>query len=232
MDEDVEVLKQQEEENRKREKEREKMIATETAEEREERLVREEREKRMQDIRAQHKGEVRVESRPRITEADKMNDIKSLYRKLDSKLFLIVKKKNENFWQFPEEDLLDKETLRQGAERALKENCNTETTLETYFVGNGPVTFHSFPFSKNLQTKLNTYGAKTFFLYGYFLNGKVSLSPKVVDFAWVTRNDLKQYLEPAYFEEVIKIVPRDGKHELLSKHMPNYAERKKERTKE
>ena len=49
----------------------------------------------------------------RITEADTNNDRKSLDRRLQDSLFLIVKRnRNDNSWQFPQGKLLAEETMR------------------------------------------------------------------------------------------------------------------------
>jgi large subunit ribosomal protein L46 len=50
----------------------------------------------------------------RITEADKTNDRKSPDRRLQDSLYLIVKRKRNNFqWQFPQGKWLEGETIRQ-----------------------------------------------------------------------------------------------------------------------
>lgn len=38
---------------------------------------------------------------PRVTEADKTGDVKSLRRRLDQRLFMLVKKKGGNGWMLP-----------------------------------------------------------------------------------------------------------------------------------
>lgn len=49
----------------------------------------------------------------RTTEADLNNDRKSLDRRLQDSLFLIVKRsRNENQWQFPQGKLADGENMR------------------------------------------------------------------------------------------------------------------------
>jgi len=92
LDEDIDTLKQREADEERREKERAKTIATESAEEKVERLDREAREARLKAIR-EKRQEIVIQKVPsRITEADKQNDTRSVYRKLDCKLFLLVKK--------------------------------------------------------------------------------------------------------------------------------------------
>jgi len=58
-----------------------------------------------------HKVEVE-KPMPRITEADEQNDLRSLSRKLDRTLFLLVKT-NRGFWRFPEDRVCGRENLNQ-----------------------------------------------------------------------------------------------------------------------
>ena len=56
----------------------------------------------------------------RITEADEKDDRRSLERKLQDSLFLVVKRnRKENAWQFPQGKLRENETLRSAAERII-----------------------------------------------------------------------------------------------------------------
>lgn len=56
----------------------------------------------------------------RVTEADEKDDRRSLERKLQDSLFLLVKRnRKENAWQFPQGKLKEDETLRSAAERVI-----------------------------------------------------------------------------------------------------------------
>jgi large subunit ribosomal protein L46 len=57
---------------------------------------------------------------PRTTEADEKNDVKSLSRKLDTSLYLLLKNK-EGRWRFPEGRLYSSETLNMV--RSLQDEC-------------------------------------------------------------------------------------------------------------
>lgn len=95
----------------------------------EEKREKEEKEARMKAIREQLQEETTEKKlydhslylinylplvvRSRFTEADLKNDIKSVYRCLDKKLFLIVKKnRTDNSWQLPQGPLLPDEILK------------------------------------------------------------------------------------------------------------------------
>lgn len=55
---------------------------------------------------------------PRLTEADKTNDVRRLDRALDQTLYLIVQKENDT-WQFPSGDIRTEENLHEVSGQAL-----------------------------------------------------------------------------------------------------------------
>jgi len=71
---------------------------------------------------------------PRITEADTANDRKSLYRKLDKKLFLIVKRqRDQHAWQFPQGDWVQGEMIREVCNLVV-EKVHEPTPLPFFFL--------------------------------------------------------------------------------------------------
>ncbi len=97
-------------------KKKEKKGATETEDE--EAKAKRERESRAEELRKANETQSAELFGPRITEADKANDRKSLYRKLDKKLFLIVKRKrDQHTWQFPQGDWVKGEMIREVCTR-------------------------------------------------------------------------------------------------------------------
>eukprot|EP01126_Amoeba_proteus_P033582 TRINITY_DN3301_c0_g1_i14.p1 TRINITY_DN3301_c0_g1~~TRINITY_DN3301_c0_g1_i14.p1 ORF type:complete len:354 (+),score=66.99 TRINITY_DN3301_c0_g1_i14:110-1171(+) len=217
LDEDIEENKKKQEQEKKAAKDRERILATETEEEKKERLVKESREERLKAIRAGHKREVIKKKRSRFTEADRQGDTRSVYRALDRKLFLIVKKsRNEHSWQFPQGTIKDGETLRSAAEREFREECNVGGELECYFSGNGPLGYLNYAFEPQLQKKSKTYGAKVFFMYAYYIQGQVGLNTsELADYKWVTREELAHYLHPSLYTCVDEFLPSDGLREQI-----------------
>ena len=63
-------------------------------------------------------------------------------RHLHEKLFLVVQRKGESGWYFPNEALQGEEDLRATAERALAQAVDTAAT-KTYFIGNAPSAVHT-----------------------------------------------------------------------------------------
>ncbi|OMO94501.1 Ribosomal protein L46 [Corchorus capsularis] len=83
---------------------------------------------------------------PRISEADKTNDRKSLQRALDRRLYLLIygnsygAPSGKPVWHFPEKVYDSEETLRKCAESALTYVLGDLS--HTYFVGNAPMGQH------------------------------------------------------------------------------------------
>lgn len=169
---------------------------------------------------------------PRVTEADKKDDRKSLARKLSERLYLIVKFGKSNSWGFlydirnqdkPEELKLKKfvpsekdpsirnkiiiqESMADAAHRRVRELFDIET-LDATFFGKMPAGYHVV-MKEDLTKKIlpkaptanNLLGTKVFFYRAQIKTGKViDLGSKkakdldVVDYAWVTRDELKEY---------------------------------------
>lgn len=218
LDEELDEKKQRLEDLAAKTKAKEKALKEETEEEKKERLAAEAREARLQEIRDAHvKVEVK-KVRSRETDADKNDDKKSVYRCLDKKLFLIVKKnRDQHAWQFPQGVREKGETMRQTAEREFKEECNVKNTLDLHFAGNSPLAHFAYPFEANVQKKLQTYGAKVFYYYSFYLDGEVSIDQKeIVDYLWVTKDEMKNYLDPALYKLACNMLPADGFHEKLA----------------
>ncbi|XP_020584302.1 39S ribosomal protein L46, mitochondrial isoform X2 [Phalaenopsis equestris] len=93
---------------------------------------------------ARGKGDYHIDyvPAPRITEADKINDQKSLKRALDRRLYLLLygstfgAPSKKPVWHFPEKVYENEDTMRLCAESALKSILGGLD--HTYFVGNAP----------------------------------------------------------------------------------------------
>ncbi|XP_068954652.1 large ribosomal subunit protein mL46 [Petaurus breviceps papuanus] len=138
---------------------------------------------------------------PRVTEADQKNDRTSLHRKLDQNLVLLVKEKlgDQETWILPHAEWQSGETLRDTAERALA--TLSKNSVEAKFLGNAPCGYYKFKFPQAFRTE-NNIGAKVFFFKAFLQSGNLSQARKKDDHAWVSREELGDYLKPKYLAQV------------------------------
>ncbi|KAI8070768.1 39S mitochondrial ribosomal protein L46-domain-containing protein [Gongronella butleri] len=132
----------------------------------------------------------------RITPADKSeNDTKTLDRALQRNLYLIVKQQGK--WQFPQTDLQPNEYLHEAAERHLHEACGND--MDVWFVGRQPVSHYKQAPSRKDATD----GTKIFFIKARVYAGQVKPNNNdVKDFAWLTKDELPNYLDNDYYKAV------------------------------
>ena len=148
---------------------------------------------------------------PRVTEADKTNNTKSLDRCLSHRLYLIVQVKNEltnnmPAWRFPEETLDDiKERLtaaevpvpsklRDAAQSTVLSLCDD---MEVYYVGNAPAGFNKFEYAPDVQKGRNKFGAQTYFYRAQSIEGNAQAlekNPDILDYAWITAEELQKFV--------------------------------------
>ncbi|XP_072473930.1 large ribosomal subunit protein mL46 [Notamacropus eugenii] len=138
---------------------------------------------------------------PRVTEADQKNDRTSLHRKLDQNLVLLVKEKmgDQETWMLPHAEWQDGETLRGTAERALA--TVSQNSVEAKFLGNAPCGYYKFKYPQAFRTE-NNIGAKVFFFKALLRSGDLSQARKKDDHAWVSKEELGDYLKPKYLAQV------------------------------
>lgn len=94
---------------------------------------------------------------PRETEADRKKDLRSLERKLDKTLYLLVKKPREDHcWQFPQGVVKDDDVLHTTAERSLREMCGNNMNI--WYVGQVPIGNGRYKYPKDYSNEF--YGVK------------------------------------------------------------------------
>ncbi|XP_033744841.1 39S ribosomal protein L46, mitochondrial-like [Pecten maximus] len=136
----------------------------------------------------------------RKTDADKENDLQSLNRKLDKKLFLVVKQRLGEFeqWILPQGDHLMEESMRETAERTLGQISGVN--IQSMFLGNAPCGFYRHRFSKTFREKLSADGQKIFFFRAEHSHGDVAVSDHISDYKWLTVEEMADYLKPDYYK--------------------------------
>lgn len=140
---------------------------------------------------------------PRRSKADETNDMKALDRAMQRTLYLIVKKPREQHaWQFPQGGLEKDEHLHQAAFRELTEECGED--IDVWLVGRAPIGHYVYAYPPEHTKKHPQYkGSRVYFMKGHIFAGQVKPDQKeIVDFAWVTKEEMKEYVSKDYYEAV------------------------------
>lgn len=143
---------------------------------------------------------------PRVTEADKTNDKKSLQRALDRRLYLLIyghtygAAGEEPVWHFPEKVYESEGTLRKCAESAL--NSVIGDLSNTYFVGNAPMGHMIMPPKENDKERSTL---KRFIFKSQVIATNKFDIKKGKDFVWVTKGELLEYFpeQAEYLDKMI-----------------------------
>ncbi|OLL24216.1 54S ribosomal protein L17, mitochondrial [Neolecta irregularis DAH-3] len=135
----------------------------------------------------------------RITEADRTNDTRSLDRKLDRRLYLLIQKnREENAWRFPQISVANGGVLHTSAEIAL--HTAVGKNMNTWFVGETPVCHYRYSYPEAKQNRTLLRGARIFFLRAHIFAGQaVPNGSDVKDFMWLTKEEIKEYVAPDYW---------------------------------
>jgi len=101
--------------------------------------------------------------------------------------------------------------MRDTAGLYLKKQCGN--TLQYHILGNHPFGYlkYNYPEEFDPKTTYNNfyYGAKLFLFEGIYLGGPVTISNgKIIDIAWVTKDELEDYLHPSLASLCQKILVR------------------------
>lgn len=138
----------------------------------------------------------------RVTDADIEQNNKKLNRKLEENLVLVTKQKlgNNDVWIFPQGLWTNGETLRQTAERILRESFNNK--LNVRFYGNAPCGFYKYKYPKEKREKSAVEGAKIFFFKATLLDGSIETNNSWADYEWATVQELNDRLIQPYMKNV------------------------------
>ncbi|XP_017784682.1 PREDICTED: 39S ribosomal protein L46, mitochondrial [Nicrophorus vespilloides] len=150
---------------------------------------------------AQDFADTSLEELNKFKFASKQSDdtnVKSLNRKLDRHLVLLTQQKvgNDTFFLPPQGFRQDGETLRQTAERVLKESVGKDVQAQIY--GNAPTGFYKYKYPKSVrEVDGNSVGAKVFIYFARYANGSPSVSHK-----WLDREELRKELPEKYSQSL------------------------------
>jgi len=155
----------------------------------------------------------------RITEADINNDLRSLDRKLDKTLRLVLQVKlgNDIFWELPSAKRADGESMRETAERAVSEVCGEGAKVQV--VGNAPWGFYKYKYPRKHRGE--TVGAKVFVFKGHLSPGAQieagEEEEEVVDFLWATLEEMGAWLRKDVLKSVTNIIPDEDWEERVKR---------------
>ncbi|OQR80285.1 39S ribosomal protein L46 [Tropilaelaps mercedesae] len=131
-----------------------------------------------------------------------LNDVN---RHIDQALTLLVKQKlgPQEHWLFPQTNHVEGETLRQTAERAVKECFGG--SVSTRSIGNAPIALHKYKYPKALQQQSGKEGVKVFFMKMLYNSGKPVLNEAFgSDMIWATHHEMLEHLPSALKKSVRK----------------------------
>ncbi|AET37361.1 mitochondrial 54S ribosomal protein mL46 Ecym_1106 [Eremothecium cymbalariae DBVPG len=130
----------------------------------------------------------------RTTNADEANDIKSLERKLDRTLYLLLKDQQDR-WRFPSFSVSAAaesgvRSLHVAAENGLK--ASSDSKINTWTVSTTPA------------AALRDGEVTEFLIKSHILAGEFKLPEKkpYKEFAWLTKEEIEAHTDPEYFAKI------------------------------
>ncbi|EGN96155.1 hypothetical protein SERLA73DRAFT_124994 [Serpula lacrymans var. lacrymans S7.3] len=123
------------------------------------------------------------ETMPRVHEADTKQDLKSLDRRGQRNLYLMLLKNEsgKDVWRFPQGGVEKGELLHQAANRDLEAECGSH--MDTWIVSRNPIGVYHPSSVAEPSSK-----AVVFFYKAHIMAGQARPDPKrVLDFAWLTK---------------------------------------------
>ncbi|KAF2086474.1 hypothetical protein K490DRAFT_74419 [Saccharata proteae CBS 121410] len=145
---------------------------------------------------------------PRVSEADKTGDQKSLNRLLQRSIYLLVKNAAGK-WVLPHDRLVGREHLDTAAQRVLEQIGGRR--MNTWIVGKAPVGHHSLTFPEPTLTESGAeeLGEKIFFMKVRIMAGQADLSENKTgfnDFKWLAKEEVQKIVAPEYWHSINKML--------------------------
>ncbi|KAF2456487.1 50S ribosomal subunit L30 [Lineolata rhizophorae] len=147
---------------------------------------------------------------PRVTEADRQGNTRSLNRQLQRTLYLMVKNE-EGEWKFPERRMFRAESLREAAEHILGEAAGID--MNTWFLGNHPIGHYERKYKEsfyNAHRQSEELGEKTFYMKTRIMAGQANLQGNKLglsDFQWLSKDEIEQTVPRWYWKAVRNMLP-------------------------
>lgn len=143
----------------------------------------------------------KFKSAPRVTADDQSKNVLSTNRCLDDTLYLLVEQKlgTKSHLLLPQGVRLDGETMRQAAERVVREKCGE--TMDVQFYGNAPCGFYKYKYPSAAREQ--SVGAKVFFFRAALKKGNVdkAVSKK---YEWLPKEALNTKLTNESYNDSVQ----------------------------
>jgi large subunit ribosomal protein L46 len=137
---------------------------------------------------------------PRVSDADRAGDFRSLRRRLQRTLYLICQVhdpiSDQIVWRFPTAYRQNsQEILANAAQRGVQEQLGD---MDVFFLGRTPAGYVFDQYSSKVSQQREAFGCHTLFYRGERLRGDVQVSSSAVkDYAWITNDELERYVPNA-----------------------------------
>lgn len=163
----------------------------------------------MEDARAEM-----YEPAPRITDADRANDVRSLNRALDQRLYFVVKRsEGAKHWQFPQVLATDPNvSMRDYTRQALNSVVPASSRPNLHHLSFVPTCHLEHVFSPHYQQKHDVYGVKIFFYRVMLMSGEIKSITQAADYNWATDEELKSLFSKDYYNAVKPLLVGVGPH--------------------
>jgi len=142
---------------------------------------------------------------PRITHEDETHDTRSVRRRLQRRLHLIVQvmdhvgPKGELVWRYPFGERREDEEMYAAAKRHLLEQCGPE--LDIYMLTRLPAGYTCVEYPDAMKKETGKFGEMTFFYRGQRITEHVDIQTKdIVDYAWISNDELHEFV-PDYLND-------------------------------
>jgi len=134
--------------------------------------------------------------------SDASGDVKSLDRKGQRNLYLLIQQKTDGVpvWKFPETAVVDNELLHESAVRDLRELCGE--AMDTWIVGRKPVGLYEIHPSTTSTDAIAPANTCVFFFKAHIMAGQVRPGESVTDFAWLTKREISKRVDQQYWDGI------------------------------
>lgn len=141
-----------------------------------------------------------IASRQQPPEVD--SNLQNVNRKMEESLLLICEQSIDGSKAFalPQAEWKEGETLRQTAERIVKEQLGGSLQAKVY--GNSPCGFYKYKYKS--PSSNSAVGAKVFFYRAKYGSGNVE--NKQLNYEWIVHNELAPKVRKSYFESLSSIL--------------------------